>query len=152
MACPAEPISPTTEEIRTTRPFLARSIARLARFTTRNVPVRLVSRTEVKSSSDIRIRSWSLVTPALAISTSTGPCSASISLYARSTCSVSVMSHLTARKPWAVRASGSPERYVIATLSCGLGERAGDGEADAPVSSGDENRAAQRITLSIAVC
>ena len=37
-------------------------------------------------------------------------------------------------------------------LVAGVGERAGDGEADAPVASSDENRAAQRITLSIAVC
>ena len=59
------------------------------------------------------------------------------------------MSHLTARQPSVGRrlAGAVCDRDLVA----GVGERAGDGEADAPVASGDENRAAQRITLSIAV-
>ncbi|KIX70563.1 hypothetical protein SF23_19025 [Streptomyces sp. MBRL 10] len=80
MAWPAEPRRPTTEEIRTTRPFLARSMPRFARLTTRKVPVRLVSTTEAKSSSDMRISSVSLVMPALATRTSTAPCASSICL------------------------------------------------------------------------
>ena len=49
----------------------------VARCTTRKEPVRLVSTTEVKSSSDMRSSSWSWVMPALATSTSTGPCASS---------------------------------------------------------------------------
>ena len=44
--------------------------------------------------------------PALATSTSTGPCSASISSKAASTVPASVTSHVTPRKPL----GGSPER------------------------------------------
>jgi hypothetical protein len=50
-----------------------------ARLATRNEPVRLVSMTEDHSSSLIRSTRVSLVIPALATSTSTGPCFSSIS-------------------------------------------------------------------------
>ena len=59
-----------------------------------------------QSSSDIRSSRVSRVMPALATSTSTGPCSSSIFTNAASTASGSVTSHCTARKP----AGGSPER------------------------------------------
>ena len=85
--------------MKTIRPLRSRSIPLAARLATRNEPVRLVSMTESQSSSDIRSSSVSRVMPALATSTSTGPCSAWIVSNAASTCSASVMSHLTPRKP-----------------------------------------------------
>ena len=78
MTWPAEPSSPTTEEMKTIRPRRSRSMPLAARLASRNEPVRLVSMTEDQSSSDIRSSSVSLVMPALATSTSTGPCASSI--------------------------------------------------------------------------
>ena len=69
--------------------------------------------TEDQSSSDIRRMRVSLVTPALATSTSTGPWAASIWLNASSTAAASVMSQRTSSAP-----SGAPPlRVVTATLS-----------------------------------
>ena len=69
--------------------------------------------TEDQSSSDIRSSSVSLVMPALATRTSTGPCASSTCANAASTCSGSVMSHRTSSVP-----SGAPPlRVVTATLS-----------------------------------
>ena len=62
--------------------------------------------TSANSSSDIRMSSWSRVTPALATSTSTGPCAASISANAASTLAVSRTSPTTPSTP----AGRSPER------------------------------------------
>ena len=56
-----------------------------ARFASRYEPVRLVSMTAAQSSSDIRSSSVSLVMPALATSTSTGPCASSAAANAAST-------------------------------------------------------------------
>ena len=67
------------------RPRRRRIMPLVARRTQRNAPVRLTSSTSSKSSSVIRMRSWSRVTPALATSTSTGPCAASTSANAAST-------------------------------------------------------------------
>ena len=86
---------PTTDEMKIIRPQRALSMARVARLATRNAPVRLASRTLVNCSSDIRMSRVSSVMPALATSTSTGPCFSSTSLNAASTCSVSVTSHRT---------------------------------------------------------
>jgi hypothetical protein len=97
---------PTTDDISTTRPQRARIIPRAARFSSRKLPVRFVSRTASQSSSPIRNSSVSEVMPALATSTSTGPCSRSASEKAESTCSESVTSHFTARTP----SGGSPLR------------------------------------------
>ncbi len=71
--------------MRTIRPNFAFIIPFVARLTTRKVPVRFVSMTLVKSSSDMRSRSWSFVMPAFATSTSTGPSSASTCVKAAST-------------------------------------------------------------------
>ncbi len=69
--------------------------------------------TEDQSSSDIRSSRVSLVMPALATSTSTGPCASSTCANAASTASGSVMSHRTSSVP-----SGAPPlRVVTATLS-----------------------------------
>ena len=106
MLWPAEPSRPTTEEMKTTRPRRSFSMPLDARLATRHEPARLVSTTEVNSSSVIRMISWSLVTPALATSTSTGPCSASASVKAVSTDAASVTSHRTPNRP----SGGSPER------------------------------------------
>ena len=69
--------------------------------------------TEAQSSSDIRTSKPSAVIPALATSTSTGPCAASTSANAASTAAGSVMSQRTSRHP-----SGAPPlRVVTATWS-----------------------------------
>ncbi len=81
------------------RPNFAFIMPLVARLTTRNVPVRLVSTTLVKSSSDMRSSSWSFVMPAFATSTSIGPSSASTCVKAASTDAVSVMSACTVRAP-----------------------------------------------------
>ena len=57
------------------RPRRSRSMPFAARLATRNEPVRLVSSTAAQSSSLIRSSRVSRVMPALATSTSTGPCS-----------------------------------------------------------------------------
>ena len=95
------------------RPRLRRIMPFVARCTTRKEPVRLVSTTEVKSSSDMRSSSWSWVMPALATSTSTGPWACSTSRKAASTEAASVTSARTARTP----SGPSPEREVMATRS-----------------------------------
>ncbi len=77
-----------------------------ARLATRKEPVRFVSMTRDQSSSLIRSTRVSAVMPALATSTSTGPCAASISVNAASTDSGSVTSHFTPSTP----AGGSPLR------------------------------------------
>ena len=59
------------------RPQRARIILATARLATRKAPVRLASRTEVKSSSLMRSTSLSRVMPALDTSTSTGPSASS---------------------------------------------------------------------------
>jgi hypothetical protein len=88
------------------RPFLARIIVFAARLATRYDPARLVSSTAPKSSSVIMSSNLSLVMPALATSTSTGPWAASASLNAASTAAGSVTSALTPSSP----AGGSPVR------------------------------------------
>ena len=88
------------------RPRLRRSMPLLARLATRKEPTRLVSSTAPKSSSLIRSSSVSRVMPALATSTSTGPCWASTSPKARSTSSAEVTSHFTPNSP----SGTSPER------------------------------------------
>src|SRR4051794_29830563 len=99
--------------MKTIRPRRRRSMPFEARLARRNEPVRLVSMTEDQSSSDIRSSSVSAVIPALATSTSTGPCASSICANAASTCPASVMSHRMSRVP-----SGAPPlRVVTATLS-----------------------------------
>ena len=85
------------------RPNRPRIMGRLARRTTRKVPVRFVSMTVSQSSSDMRMSSVSFVTPALATRISTGPSSASTAVKAASTCSWSVMSHCSPSTP-----SGTP--------------------------------------------
>ena len=77
-----------------------------ARLATRHEPARLVATTSAKSSSDIRMISWSRVMPALATSTSTGPSAPSTSVNAASTEAGSVTSHRTPCSP----AGGSPDR------------------------------------------
>jgi Flp pilus assembly protein TadG len=110
---PAEPSSPTTEEMKMIRPRRRRSMPLAARLASRNEPVRLVSMTEDQSSSDIRRTSVSAVMPAFATRTSTGPCAASISTNAASTAAGSVTSQRTSRVP-----SGAPPlRVVTATWS-----------------------------------
>ena len=95
------------------RPRRRRSMPLAARLASRKVPVRLVSMTDDQSSSLIRRSRVSLVMPALATSTSTGPWASSTCLNAASTASGSVMSHRTSSAP-----SGAPPlRVVTATLS-----------------------------------
>src|SRR6478672_10005132 len=95
------------------RPRRSRSMPFAARLARRKDPVRLVSITDDQSSSDIRRTSVSAVMPALATSTSTGPCAASISAKAASTAAGSVMSQRTSSVP-----SGAPPlRVVTATRS-----------------------------------
>ena len=55
------------------RPRRSRIMPLLARRAQRKAPARLVSTTESNSSSLMRMRSWSLVMPALATRTSIGP-------------------------------------------------------------------------------
>ena len=88
------------------RPRRSRIMPLLARRAQRKAPVRLTSMTSSNSSSVIRMSSWSRVTPALATSTSTGPCAASISANAASTLAVSRTSPTTPRTP----SGRSPER------------------------------------------
>ena len=99
--------------MKTIRPRRSRSMPLAARLASRNEPVRLVSITDDQSSSDIRSTSVSAVMPALATSTSTGPCASSICLNAASTAAGSVMSQRTSSAP-----SGAPPlRVVTATRS-----------------------------------
>ena len=93
------------------RPQRAFSMPLEARFTTRNAPPRFVSTTVSNSSSLIRISRVSLVMPAFATTTSTGPSSASTWLNAASTDAASVTSARTVSAP----AGPSPERAVTAT-------------------------------------
>ncbi len=96
------------------RPRRSRIMPLLARRAQRKDPARLVSTTVSQSSSLIRMRSPSLVTPALATSTSTGPPSfSSASVNAASTEAVSVTSQRTPMSP----SGASPERCVTATVS-----------------------------------
>ena len=91
-----------------------------------------------QSSSLIRISRPSLVTPALATSTSIGPPSfSSASVNAASTDAVSVTSQRTPTRP----SGASPDRWVTATWSPACGERPGDRQADAAVAAGDEDGA-----------
>ena len=93
------------------RPKRALSIPFEARFTTRKAPERFVSMTEVKSSSDIRMRSMSRVIPAFATTTSTGPSFSSTRANAASIDAASVTSAITVSDP-----SGPvPDRAVTAT-------------------------------------
>ena len=105
---------PTTEEMKTTRPFFRRMKPLVARCTTRKAPVRLVSMTSWKSASFMRTSRLSLVMPAFATSTSTGPNLASTSLKAASTEAESVTSAATV---WAPSGPSPPEREVMTTLS-----------------------------------
>ena len=73
----------------------------------------MVSTTEVKASSLISASSWSAVVPALATTTSTGPCAASAILKASSTAAASLTSHLATVSP----SISSPERDVTVTAS-----------------------------------
>ena len=66
-----------------TRPRRSRSMPLDARLATRHEPARFVCTTVAKSSSDIRMISWSRVTPAFATRTSTGPWAASTSVEGR---------------------------------------------------------------------
>ena len=77
--------------------------------------------------------------PALATSTSTGPVRLLDLGERRSTCAVSVTSQ---RHRQDSPSGGSPDAVRDGDLVAGVGERTGDGEADAPVSTGDEDRAA----------
>src|SRR5699024_2147477 len=105
---------PTTELIRTMRPFFLRTIDLMTRLTVRKEPVRFVSSTDSKESSLMRSSSWSSVMPALAISTSMGPWASSAAAIAASRLSPSVTSAATVRAP-----SGppSPDLLVTATWS-----------------------------------
>ena len=67
------------------RPPWARTMGPRLRRTTRYTPVRLVSMTSCQASSPIRSKSVSLVIPALATSTLTGPSASSTAAKARST-------------------------------------------------------------------
>src|SRR5688500_15395810 len=99
--------------MRMIRPRRSRSMPLAARLANRKVPVRLVSMTEDQSSSLIRSSRVSLVMPALATRTSTGPCASSTCVKAASTWAASVMSQRTSSAP-----SGAPPlRVVTATLS-----------------------------------
>src|SRR5215469_2541635 len=69
--------------------------------------------TSLKASSGMSTSSWSLVMPALATTTSTGPCVASATANASSTAVESRTSHLATVRP----GTSSPERDVIVTLS-----------------------------------
>src|SRR6476469_1711203 len=99
--------------MRMIRPRRRRSMPLAARLASRKVPVRLVSMTDDQSCSLIRSRRVSLVIPALATRTSTGPWASSTCAKAASTAAGSVMSQRTSRAP-----SGAPPlRVVTATLS-----------------------------------
>src|ERR1700678_2330943 len=95
------------------RPWRIFIMGRTARLAQRYAPARFVSITEAKASSLISARSWSLVMPALATSTSTGPCAASAAVNASATLSVFVTSQRTTVSP----STGSPDREVAITLS-----------------------------------
>jgi hypothetical protein len=73
----------------------------------------LVSSTSVNDSSLISASSWSLVMPALATITSTGPCSCSTAVKAASTDAASRTSQPTTDSP----STGSPDLEVTVTLS-----------------------------------
>ena len=95
------------------RPRRMRSMDLAARLARRNEPVRFVSMTLPQSSSLIRNNNASLVIPALAMRTSTGPCSASTSAKAASNAAESLTSHRTSSAPF----GAPPDRVVTATLS-----------------------------------
>ena len=78
--------------------------------------------------------------PALATSTSTGPCAASISVNAASTEAGSVTSHVTAEEALGRLAAAVGDGDLVAVRR----ERLGDGPADATVAAGDEDRARSR--------
>src|SRR3954454_22787130 len=100
--------------MRTSRRRRWRMLPSAARRAQRKAPARLVSRTESKSSSLMRMSRVSRVMPALATSTSTGPPKIpSASVNAASTEAESVTSHVTPCRP----SGGSPERCVMTTLS-----------------------------------
>src|SRR3984885_5712163 len=103
------------------RPRRIRIMPRTARLATRQAPVRLVSSTAPKSSSDMRASSWSRVIPALPPSTSTGPCAASAAVKAASTDAGSRTSQRATDRP----ATSAPERDVIVTLSPSPARRRG---------------------------
>ena len=79
--------------------------------------------------------------PALATSTSTGPCSASTLPNAASTSSALVRRSVRRTAPRAARRSGRSRRRRRR-----LCELAGDGQPDAPVTAGDEDRASHSET------
>ena len=81
------------------RPHRPRIMPLITRRAARNPPVRLVSTTAAKSSSDMRTASPSRVAPALATRISTGPSESSTWPTASSTESASVTSQRTARSP-----------------------------------------------------
>ena len=117
------------------RPRRSRSIPFEARLASRKEPVRLVSITDDQSSSDIRSSSVSWVMPALATSTSTGPCASSAALNAASTASGSVMSQRRSSAP-----SGAPPlRVVTATWSPSARKASAMARADASVAAGDQH-------------
>ena len=119
------------------RPRRSRIMPLLARRAQRNEPVRLTSMTSSNSSSDIRMRSWSRVTPALATSTSTGPCAASISANAASTLAVSRTSPDDAEHAGRQVAGAVDGGDLVAVGHEPLGDRA----ADPAVGAGHEDAA-----------
>ena len=120
------------------RPRRSRSIPLAARLATRKEPVRFVSMTVDQSSSLIRSSRVSWVIPALATSTSTGPCASSTCAKAAST-DVGV-GHVAddAERAFGWLTAAVGDRDLVPRGD----ERLGDGAADAAVSSGDEYRSA----------
>ena len=118
------------------RPRRSRSMPLAARLASRNEPVRLVSMTEDQSSSDIRSTRVSAVMPALATSTSTGPCAASISRERRldGRRVGDVAAHVEGALGRAAAARGHGDLVALGE------ERLGDRAADAAVAAGDQDR------------
>ena len=124
----------------TTRPRRSCSIPLDARFATRHEPARLVSTTSAKSSSDIRMISWSRVTPALATSTSTGPW-LGLDLGEGGV----DRGRVGDVAPHAGQALGRLAGPVgDGDPVARVGERPRDGQPDAAVATGDQDRAAGR--------
>ena len=118
------------------RPQRPRSIFVAARLATRQAPLRLVSTTRLNCSSLIRMISVSSVMPALATSTSTG---SELVLDRRErrvdrggVGDVAGDPEQAGGRPGAPVGDGDPVALP--------GEGLRDGEADAPVAAGDQNR------------
>ncbi len=143
MTWPGLPVAPTMDEMLMIRPQRDFIIGRTTPRHRRMVAVRLTSITEAQSSSDMRMKSWSRVMPALLTRMSMPPIAAMAAFGRASTARGSARLHgsTNARSPRsAARAfSGSsrvPDRPTVAPAPCRVRAMAAPMPPEAPVIEG----------------